>query len=169
MTEIFAPQKWHAQAGKGEYARRIKTKRQKEPGEMFKEISRSRIQERINMWPITMLNRWRWWCGVIMVGVSHLARNCAYLTVQYKCAKYLLHIRLYRTTALTSQSQAYATSIPKSKSMGYSQSIYHVCIVCELVSKCNICKIVPTPEIHLQIYGTPMCGLIKFQILRTWT
>jgi len=103
-----------------------------------------------------------------MEGVSHAAPNCVYLTFQYNCAKHSLHIPLYLTTAFISQSQAYATYIPKSQAMEYFQSIHHVCIVCAFVSKCNICKRVPTPEIHLQIYGTPKIRpQNKFQVLRT--
>jgi len=65
---------------------RIKSKRQKKPGDTFKETSRSLIQERVNTWPSSMLTWWwrRWWlCGVITEGVSHPARNCVYLTFQY--------------------------------------------------------------------------------------
>jgi len=65
-----------------------------------------------------------------MEGVSHPARNCAYLTFRYKGAKYLLHIPLYPTTVIISQSQAYATSVPKSKATEYFKSIHHVCSVC---------------------------------------
>jgi hypothetical protein len=42
-----------------------------------------------------------------MERVSHPVFNCAYLTFQYKVAKYLLHIPLYLTTATIGQSQAY--------------------------------------------------------------
>jgi len=61
-----------------------------------------------------------------MEDVSHPARNFAYLTFRYKGAKYLLHIPLYPTTAIFSQSQAYTASIPKSKTMEYFKSIHHV-------------------------------------------
>ena len=111
---------------------RIKSKRQKKPGDTFKETSRSLIQERVNTWPSSMLTFWRrwWWlCGVVMDGVSHPARNCAQLTFQYKGAKYLLYIPLYPATAIFSQSQAYGTSIPKSKAIEYFISIHHVCSV----------------------------------------
>jgi hypothetical protein len=64
-----------------------------------------------------------------MEGVSHPARNCAYLTFQYKGTKYLLRIPLYPTTAIICQSQACATSIPKSKATEYFKSIHHVCSV----------------------------------------
>ena len=63
-------------------------------------------------------------------GVPHPARNCAYLTFQYKSAKYSLHIPLYPSTAAISQSQPYATSIPKFKAMTYFKSIYHIRSVC---------------------------------------
>lgn len=134
----------------------IKIKGQKKPRETFKETSRSLIQEWVDKWPSSMLTRWRrwWWCGCTD-GVWHPARNCAYLTFQYKFAKYLLHIPLYPTTAIISQSKAYATSIPKSKAMKYFKSTHHVCIVCAFISQCNICELVPTPEIHLQIHGNP--------------
>jgi hypothetical protein len=109
---------------------RIKTNRQKKPRETFKETSRSLIQEWVNKWPSSMLTRWRrWWCGVVMEGVSHPARNCSYLIFQYKGAKYLLHIPLYSSAAIISQPQTYATSIPKSEAMEYFKSIYHVCSV----------------------------------------
>ena len=65
-----------------------------------------------------------------MEGVSLLARYCVYLTCQHKGAKHLLHIPLYPTTAIFSQSQAYATTIAKSQAMEHFKSIHHVCIVC---------------------------------------
>ena len=66
---------------------------------------------------------------LVMEGVSHPARNCVYLTFQYKGAKHLLHIPLHPTTAIISQSQAYATSIAKSQAMEYFKSIHPVCSV----------------------------------------
>jgi hypothetical protein len=35
----------------------------------------------------------------------------------------------------------------------------NVCILCAFASKHNVCKLVPTPEMHLQIYGTPKKSL----------
>jgi len=89
-----------------------------------------------------------------MEGGSPLARNCAYVTFEFKRAKHLPNIPLYPKTNIISQSQAYATPILKSQAMEYIKSLHHVCIVCVFASKCDICKLVPTPEIHLQIYGT---------------
>ena len=110
----------------------IKIKRQKKHGETFKETSRSLIQELVKKWPSSMLTRWRRrrWCGVVMEDVSLPARNCACLTFQYKWAKYLLHIPLYPSTTIISQSKAYANSIPKYKAMEYFKSIRHVRSVC---------------------------------------
>jgi hypothetical protein len=52
--------------------------------------------------------------------------------------------------------------------MEYSKSINHVSVVCAFVSQCNICTLVATPEIHLQIYGTETIrAQNKFQALRT--
>ena len=65
-----------------------------------------------------------------MEDVSRIDRNCACLTFQYKCAKYLLHIPLYPSKTIISQSKAYAISIPKYKAMEYFKSIHHVRSVC---------------------------------------
>jgi hypothetical protein len=40
---------------------RVQTKRQKKPGETFKETSRSLTHEWVNKWPSSMLIRWQWW------------------------------------------------------------------------------------------------------------
>ena len=42
----------------------------------------------------------------------------------------------------------------QSKAMEYFKTIDNLCILYEFVSKRNICKLVPTQEIRLQIYGT---------------
>jgi len=72
---------------------------------------------------------------VMLIRFSHgryslRARNCAYLTFQYICAKPSLHIPLYPTTAILIQSQTYATSIPKSQAMEYFKSAHQLCILC---------------------------------------
>jgi hypothetical protein len=119
---------------------------------------------------MTYLRRWRrWWCSVVMDGVRHSARNCAYLTFQHKGAKYLLHIPLYPTTAITSRSQAYATSSPKSQTMEYFKSTHHVRVVYLYRSAISANLLLHWKYTSKSMVIQTMRTKIKFKIHRTCT
>jgi hypothetical protein len=160
----------------------IQTKRQKKPGETIKETSISLIPGRVNKWPISMIARlrrrlrlrlrlrllllrrrrrrwwwwWWWWYGVVMADVSHCTRNCTYLTFRHKCAKYLLHIPLQPTPPI-SQSQAYATSTPKSQAKEYFKTILHVCRMCICIEVQSLQTCSYTGNIHPNLWNSKQC------------
>jgi len=87
------------------------------------------------------------------------------------CTKYVLrlNIRLYPTTAIISQSEGHATSIPKSQATEYFKSVHHVrklySYQCVIPTNLFLHRKYTSKSMELQT----MRAHIKFQILRTGT
>ena len=80
-----------------------------------------------------------------------------------------LNIPLYPTTAIISQSDGHATSIPKSQATEYFKSVHHVCKLysyqCVISTNLFLHRKYTSKSMELQT----MRAHIKFQILRTGT
>jgi len=107
----------------------IQTKKQKKYGETINKTSISLIQ--VAQLDVSWMTTNCIMTTMMMIRFSNGRRftpcTLFYLTFLYKCAKYLLHIPLYPTTAIITSLKPRRLLFLNPKQWNYFKSIHHVC------------------------------------------